>query len=195
MPLKHSLQRRCSAINQMKKLKKIIEGAFYGDLNLIEEALSEGVNPDFKYQGCSALQWAVQEGRKEPISLLLKNGADIENRDDENGYSIFDTAVGECSNLEEFESKFEIVRLLINEGVDINGETGNGSVLHTACAYGITKVVKLLLDNNIKTDMKDPDSKLAIEYAEEYGHKEIVELIKKHNKKKDGNKKLKSNNS
>jgi ankyrin repeat protein len=166
-----------------EELDKIIEGAVYGDVNLIEEALKEGIDPDFKYRGHSALQWAVQESHKDAISMLLEGGADIENRDDDNGFSILDTAVGECSNLEEFELKIEVVKLLIKKGVNINGETANGSVLHTACAYGLIEVVKLLLDNHIKANIKDSDSKLAIEYAKINEHKEIIKLIKTYHNK------------
>ena len=149
-------------------------------MDLIEEALKEGVNPDFKYRGYTALQWAVQESHLEAISILLENGADIENLNDDDGFSILDSAVGECSNSEKFDLKIEVVKLLIEKGVNINGKTANGSVLHTACAYGLTEVVKLLLANNIKTDIRDSDSKLAIHYATEYEHNDIVKLIETH---------------
>lgn len=165
---------------ETEKLDSIIEGALYGDINLIKNSLSNGVNPNFKYRGYSALQWAVQEGQIEAISLLIENGADIETRDDQYGCSILDTAVGECSNSDKSKLKLEVVKLLIEKGADINGKTDNGSVLHTACAYGLIEVVKLLLTYGIKTDLKDPESKLAIEYAKENGHNEIVKLIKTH---------------
>jgi ankyrin repeat protein len=161
-----------------EKLENIIEGAIYGDLEMTKEAIINGINPETEYRGFTSLRWAVQEGHFEVARLLIEYGADLENREKENGFSIFDTAVGECSNTANLETQINIVQLLIDKGVDINGKTANGSVLHTACAYGMKEVVELLLRNGISINIKDSDSRFAIDYAAEYGHNEIVELIK-----------------
>lgn len=161
-------------------MEKIIEGAIFGDIALVKEELKKGANPDSQYRGYTSLQWAVQEGHLNIVEVLIEHGADIENRDEENGFSILDSAVGECAGKEHFqlENQMKIVQLLINKGVDVNGETANCSVLHTAAAYGLKEVVELLLNHGAKTDIKDSDDKLAFDFALEYGYKEIAELIK-----------------
>lgn len=163
-----------------EKLENIIEGAIYGNLHITKEALESGVNPDIEYRGYTSLRWAVQEGHFDVVKLLLDYGANYENLETENGFSILDTAVSECSNTENIETQMKIIQLLIDKGVDINGKTANGSVLHTACTYGMKEVVELLLRNGMKTNIKDSDSKFAFDYSTENGHNEITEFVKTH---------------
>lgn len=159
------------------ELEKIIEGAIYGDTDLVQSALKKGVFPDTEYRGWTALRWAIQENHYDIVEILIKSGADIENRDQQERFSILDTAVGEC--------RIEIVKLLLKNGVDINGETANGSVLHTAVAYDMIDLVELLSNNGADLSTKDSDGFNPVEFAIKYSDKKTIKKLKEtlHNKK------------
>ncbi|KAK2192043.1 hypothetical protein NP493_40g06007 [Ridgeia piscesae] len=53
---------------------------------------------------------------------------------------------GTCLHLAAKNGHTDIIRLLLQAGVDINRQTPQGTCLHEAALYGKIEVVKLLLD-------------------------------------------------
>jgi serine/threonine-protein phosphatase 6 regulatory ankyrin repeat subunit B len=71
----------------------------------------------------------------------------------------------------------DIVEILIKHNVDINQRGGlfHETPIYSACGYGHTDIVQILLDNKCNIDGD------AIHVACEGGYKDIVEILMKHN--------------
>ena len=100
----------------------------------------------------------------------MDNGADI-NSHDESGFTPLQKAVGENNP--------ELVRYLLKRGADIDDDCkGQGTALHTSCAYGLIECTNILLNAGADTTIKADDGKLPIDYAEMYGHTVVAKLVK-----------------
>ena len=153
-------------------LENIIQAAIYGDLELLQTELEAGIDPDTRYEGMTALWWAIQEGHTEIIISLLDAGADIEDRDSIDNFSILDKAVGE--------QKLDIVQMLIERGVDVNGPTDNGSALHLAVAYDLYEIAQLLLANGADLNIQDSDGLTALAFAQKHSDKKTIGILQAH---------------
>ena len=153
----------------MEKVKDIIHGAFYGNLSLVKESLKNGDDIESEFKGNSVLGWAVQEGHIEVVKFLLDKGANIEFKDKTEGFSILDYAMNDHTG--------KVLELLISYGVNVNGKSSNGSVLHTATSFEMIEVVKILLKNGIDTSIKDSDGKTALDFAKETENQELISLF------------------
>jgi ankyrin repeat protein len=120
------------------KPNEFISAACEGNVRLVLAAINRGANVNARYRGRPILLWAIQEGHLNVVKVLAAAGASLKRRDNL-GFSPLDQAVGE--------GNAEMVSFLLKAGADVNGQTRNGSPLHTACAYRYLKIAKLLLDN------------------------------------------------
>ncbi|ELU15080.1 hypothetical protein CAPTEDRAFT_39192, partial [Capitella teleta] len=95
-------------------------------------------------EGRSALHLACATGKDYLVKCLLKNGADIDYRDNEGNSSLVLTLI----NLKDETVLERIVDLLIENGADVNisGHHGN-TPLHCASREGMVWATKKLLDN------------------------------------------------
>ena len=157
-------------INQ--HLENIIQAAIYGDAELLKSELEAGTDPDTRYEDWTALWWAIQEGQIEIVKLLLDAGADIEDRDRQNGHSILDKAVGD--------QQLEIVKLLLDRGIDVNGLTTNGSSLHLAVAYDLHEIIRLLLNHGADLKTRDSEGLTALEFALKHSDKKTIRMLENH---------------
>lgn len=71
----------------------------------------------------------------------------------------------------------DIVRILVNRGIDLNLTGLINSILHKACIKGDKDMVQKLLKHDIRIDIKDPQGHYALTKAMAYGHNEIVKLL------------------
>jgi|SRR3984885_778666 len=114
----------CHAVldNDIEKVKAFLDAG--GDVNSVH-----------KGSGSHLLAMAANEGRTEIVDLLVKRGADIykEQNADFGRFTAFDWAL--------LGDRYEIVKILIDNGFDVNGEGPRGFPLKLA--YG--KSVELLL--------------------------------------------------
>lgn len=116
------------------------------------------------------LHWAIQEGCIDVVKILIKNGADIDCRENGDGYTPLNIAVSEGYN--------ELVSLLISSGADVNAKFYcNTTALHTACAWERTEIVALLLENNANPFVKDSEGKTPLDIAIEVDNKIIIKLL------------------
>jgi ankyrin repeat protein len=118
------------------------------------------------------LSVASKNGHKDIVAFLLKKGIDINQTDNEYGW----TALMLASK----EGHVEIVKLLLaKENIEINQEDKYGkTALMWASEYGHVEIVKLLLaKENIEINQEDKYGKTALMWASEYGHVEIVKLL------------------
>jgi ankyrin repeat protein len=117
---------------------KLARAVCEGSAKLVSAAINGGANVNARYRGRPVLFWAIQEGHVNFVRLLVGAGASLKRRDD-SGFSALDLAVGG--------GDVAIVSFLLKSGADVNGQTANGSPLHTTCAYRHVKIARLLLEN------------------------------------------------
>jgi len=104
------------------------------------------------------------------IQLLIENGADIFDFDDE-GVSIFDMAVTY--------DNIEMVEYLIKQGIDVNktNRRSNFTALMAAACYGRIEIAKLLLDNGANKEMFDSKGFSAVDFARKMNKKSVLKLL------------------
>jgi ankyrin repeat protein len=116
----------------------LARAACEGNAKLALTAIKRGAKVNARYKGRPVLLWAIQEGHLNVVKVLVAAGASLKRRDN-SGFSALDQAVGE--------GNIRIVNFLLEAGADVNGQTVNGSPLHTACAHRHSRIAKLLLES------------------------------------------------
>uniref|UniRef100_A0A8I5ZVH8 CASK interacting protein 1 n=1 Tax=Rattus norvegicus TaxID=10116 RepID=A0A8I5ZVH8_RAT len=76
----------------------------------------------------------------------------------------------------------DIIRLLLQAGIDINRQTKSGTALHEAALCGKTEVVRLLLDSGINAQVRNTYSQTALDIVHQFttsqASKEIKQLLR-----------------
>ncbi|RYN49576.1 hypothetical protein AA0118_g11389 [Alternaria tenuissima] len=134
----------------------------------------DATNPN----GWTALHLAAERGRKDIVTVLYENGADMKVKTKEElgklhgaeGLSALHIAVGRGNE--------EVIRELVKIGVDLNTDIQNGwTVLHLATDGGYREVVKLFVDEGADINAKNQDGCTALHLAAEKGNKDMVNLL------------------
>jgi ankyrin repeat protein len=138
----------------------------------IKKYLKEGGSVDEENEsGESVLVQAIRKKcDDEVIDLLLENGADLNDFDNE-GVSIFDFAV--------MYNNVRIVELLLNQGFDVNHtrrRSGFTPLMGAVC-YGRSEIVKKLLDAGADKTARDNYNMNAYDYAKKMHKKSMMELL------------------
>jgi ankyrin repeat protein len=72
----------------------------------------------------------------------------------------------------------EIVKLLIENGADLNKSNNDGCTpLHLAATYGHLEVIKLLIENGADIHKSDNGGCTPLHIAATYGHLEVIKLL------------------
>lgn len=71
----------------------------------------------------------------------------------------------------------EVVKVLVENGVDVNKKRNGTRPLILAATYGRLEVVKLLIENGAKVDAKDKSELTALMYAVRNGHLDVVKFL------------------
>jgi ankyrin repeat protein len=106
----------------------------------------------------------------ETLMLLIENGADIFDFDDE-GVSVFDMAVT-------YDNK-EMINYLIEQGKDVNHTTRKSgfTALMAAACYGRVEIAQILLENGANVEAKDIKGFTALDFARKMNKKSILTLL------------------
>jgi ankyrin repeat protein len=200
-PLEHAADEACRGGKDGDNWRKIVKllldaGAYYdiqsaiylNDLGRVRTLLTDNSKLANGRRGAQSvpLRVAAREGRYEICELLLKAGADPDDVEDGNGYSIVQEAVAYP----------QIVKLLIDAGVDLQrritwtgGRTGvwvigdEATVLHYAACDGVPETVNLLIDNGVDIfatahdSMNELDKQTALEVASFFGRADNAAAI------------------
>ena len=148
-----------TCVNITGKNNFIVVAAEYGWINIIKLLMTKGI--DFSLQKNEALKIACEKNNKEMINFLIDMGANVD-------YCILIHAV-RCGS-------FEIVRLLIDNGADVNA--GNNKIIISAIENNRLEIVSLLISKGANI----MDNEVIIT-ALKYCRWEIVELLIKNGAK------------
>ncbi|CAH1795709.1 unnamed protein product [Owenia fusiformis] len=127
------------------------------------------------------LDLACEFGRNRVAELLMQSNLCshllVESQDD-----MSDNDRTTCLHLAAKNGHSDIIRLLCNNGVDINRQTLQGTCLHEAAMYGKIEVVKLLLDCGIDVNKPNSYDQTALDIVNKYttskAAKELKQLLK-----------------
>jgi len=112
---------------------------------------------------------AVKEGDTAKLERLLKEGADVNVKDDYGRTPLHVAAE---------KGEVEIVKLLLEKGADVNVKNNNGQTpLHYAASGGYTEIVKLLLERGADVNVKNKNVSTPLHDAAFGGYTEIVKLL------------------
>ena len=106
----------------------------------------------------------------ETMMLLIENGADIFDFDDE-GVSIFDMAITY--------GHMGMLNYLLEQGVDVNATTRRSGFtpLMAAVCYGRVEIVKVLITQDVNQKTKDTKGFTAVDFARKMNKKSILALL------------------
>ena len=151
--------------------RKLAEGAFNGNLEIVRQLVSEGVavdavDPDKR----TPLMWAAFNGHTAVVAHLLEHGAELEAKDANGRTALMYASSGPFAGT---------VELLIKKGaaVNVQGTLEGFTPLMTAAAEGEAKVVRLLLAHGADPTLKDVDGDTAASFARQKGHTSVVQLL------------------
>lgn len=156
-----------------------------GDLDLFESAalgdtvrLCEIVAADAMQvwavsgDGWAPLHLAAAFGGSQAVRLLLEHGAHAHqwsHNPQRNQPLHAAIALGDSA---------ETVILLLEASADVNAaQAGGFTPLHQAAAAGKQELVKLLIENGARRDMRCDQGKLPADYARERGHLIVVQML------------------
>ena len=140
-----------------------------GFLSCAQFLLEKGAKTEvLKTQDPTPLHLAAVNGHIELCKLLLQYGADP--NDSFDGNPILSFVLGE--------SKFEVVKLLIDHGVDINATNGrNRTALLEASKIGHKDLVAYLIEHGANLYHEDNDGWTSVHYAALSGYTEVLQLL------------------
>jgi len=149
----------------------LLGAARYGTREAIQFFLEAGADVNaVDPSGVTALMLAVILGNAETVQALLEAGADE------------DITIGggpTAFMLAALVGNTEIVQIFLEAGTDVNHKNNDGMTALMFASEGQTETVRVLLDAGADVNAENNDSGTALMVAEDEGHTEIVELLKK----------------
>ena len=155
---------------------QLLTGLKDRNIGIVKELILGGVNVNIKDEhGINPLMCACMLGEQEIVELLLKHGANV-NEKNNAGFS----ALHYCR------TGVSIAQLLIDFGADVNAKTNNGdTVLKYALMNRNKQMVKLLIENGANVNFEERLGESPLIMAVKTGDKDIVEALLKENVKTD----------
>ena len=160
-------------VNQ--KRWRLYEAAKEGSEITVFRLLREGISGNIKDKifGWTPLHWIVAHQNQPLVLALLKNGAEVNARDN-NLWTPLHEAV---SN-----SDLEIAALLLKQGANVNTEDINlWTPLHEAVSNSDLEIAALLLKQGANVNKKDKNHWSPLELAKKEGNRKALKLLSKYN--------------
>ena len=138
----------------------------------VKEFLSQGANTNSKGDsGRSPLHFAVDQGARGMVELLLAHKADVNTKDNPYGRTPLHRAAAQGSR--------EMVELLLRHKADVNDRDDHGQ---TPLYYALDRaeLVKLLLAHGALVNLKNSTMHGPLSLALQRGNSEVVKLLRTH---------------
>jgi ankyrin repeat protein len=192
------LSHQDNALQNVSGITALMTAAFQGEYEIMRNLVNEGASvDDVMYdQGPTALYFAVEARRLDMVQLLLENGATVDryNRTFEvavlnNDLNIvkvlleagadINLCMPDCILLAAGEGNYDILKLLIDRGVDVDAVRNekNNTALHLAANFGHSKVVELLVESGADTNLKNYYGYTPLILAISEDIKEMVKIL------------------
>ncbi len=160
-----------------------------GQTDVLREAIYKGINVNATDSyGNTALCLAAYWGKLDTVRILLKSGANLEQKDEQNAWTPLIAAIRL--------GQFEIVKLLIESGANIHTIYKGKTSLVFAINYAVNKkifgtslfpetsfrhieIIKFLIEKGVDVNIKDEFGMTAFMIAKQNKKTEIIELIQK----------------
>ena len=110
---------------------------------------------------------AATHGRLDIVRLLLKYGADVQEKD---GFGETALMIATRAN------DIEIVHLLLKNGATV--EQRGENAVHNAAQQGRFAILVLMLEHGLNIEGKDEEGMTALDLAVEEGHEDIAQLLR-----------------
>ena len=151
------------------KNKKLLQASAIGNITLLNEALSNGANKNYKdKKGWTALMFACDKGYTEVVIMLLNVEVDVNSKNEEGTTALMFAAMN---------GYVYLMRLLLTSGADVNlTNKANLPALVCASLCGQIAAVKTLLNTG---KCKSSDSNAAMLFAASYGQVQSVDFFLK----------------
>ena len=152
------------------------------NIETVQNAIADGADVNVKDdEGISALYYAAGDAEDKIVKILIDNGANVDEKENEYGTTPLMSAIDRGKS----EQRIAIVTLLIERGADVNAKskTLEQTPLIHAAQYNQKTITKILIDNGADVSAKDKNWKTPLDYAAKMGHKEIVAILRKHDAK------------
>ncbi len=145
-----------------------------GNTPITLKLISEGIDINAKdSKGSTALDCAIVASKTNIAKILQEHGGHINSFTPDNE---------ECANALKnaiHRGQSEIFSIISDLGGDLKMIDESGiNLLHKAAAYGWYEIINILLKSEININSKTKEGKTALQLAEEYGHNDIIELLK-----------------
>ena len=140
----------------MQIKKDLIAGVLAGNSRQVASVMRKGANVNIRFRGRTILLWAIQERHLNIVKTLIRAGASVEARD-KHGF----TPLGHAAS----DGNLEAVEFLIKSGANVNRRSAAGSPLHSACAWGQLKIVKVLLAHGANPSALDKNGRTPLYFT------------------------------
>ncbi len=155
--------------------EKLEEACASGDLETVKDLLQKGVDSNFEFwYKKDPLLWAVGNGHKKIVELLLENVVDPDSFSTRSNETPLGLA---CNNGDK-----DLILKLINHGADVFKKYGTLSYdvpLDEICENGFLEVVKHLVEETYKNDATNRNKVVndALKYAVRHCKNDIVDYL------------------
>ncbi len=142
-----------------------------GNIEIMQALVDHGADVNFAGEdGYSVLHSLSRNGRNEALSIVLAKNANV-NRADQMGMLPVHNAVKYRHS--------EAAALLIENTKDINAVESNfgNTPFHIAAINGDITSSKILMKAGARADIENNEGKIPLDYAVQYGHDDLVELM------------------
>lgn len=164
---------RGADVNAQSESKKtaLMIAAFYGRLDMVKELRRNGALYEIKDKsGCQAIHYAVDGGNIPTLEWMLYDGADVNVRDEMDGWTPLIRAAS-------VNASFEVARILIKFKAKLDViDKENKSALLIATINGNLPFVKVLVENGANFDVKNKYGKSLYDLAVSMDRRVRVEL-------------------
>ncbi|XP_071965934.1 uncharacterized protein [Antedon mediterranea] len=148
----------------------------YGSYRVAEVLLQFYADPTVKNKaGKTSLDLAAEFGKLEVVNLLLRSPQSMDLISPKTHMNV---SMHTPLHLAAKNGHSDVIKVLVEAGVDINMETHNGTALHEASLFGKSEVVRLLISYGINVRQKNSHGQTALDIVNKFTSTKAAQDVK-----------------